>query len=122
MTIPDGIVIDFENERWFIIEVELAKHDIWKHVTPQLVKFLVALQNDKNRQSSCKIALARLKTAPDLVKAMRDAYKMTDLEIAESLHGILERQPQIDIPIDSTGNEDSRSLCLCLKYDVNACI
>ena len=42
-SIPDGILFDFndpEEVNFTLIEVELAKHDFYKHIFPQITKFL----------------------------------------------------------------------------------
>lgn len=41
-SIPDGFLFDFrdeENPEFYIVEVEIAKHDFYKHIFPQITKF-----------------------------------------------------------------------------------
>lgn len=41
-SIPDGFLFDFkdkENPEFYIVEVELAQHDFFKHIFPQITKF-----------------------------------------------------------------------------------
>lgn len=46
-TEPDGYVIDFDKKKLYIIEIELIKHDLKKHVMPQITNFIMALRNEK---------------------------------------------------------------------------
>ena len=52
MTIPDGFLIDFSDEKspeFYIVEVELAKHDFYKHIFPQITKFFSFFTNPQSR-------------------------------------------------------------------------
>jgi predicted transport protein len=52
MTIPDGFLIDFTDENspeFYIVEVELAKHDFYKHIFPQITKFFAFFTNPQSR-------------------------------------------------------------------------
>ncbi len=53
-TIPDAFLIDFEREKWFIIEVEISNHDVYSHIVPQLTKFSSALNNPQTRKQLVK--------------------------------------------------------------------
>jgi len=51
-TIPDGFLIDFSDENapeFYIVEVELAKHDFYKHIFPQITKFFSFFTNPQSR-------------------------------------------------------------------------
>ena len=46
--IPDGFLFDFrdqENPEFYIVEVELEKHDFYRHIFPQLTKFFALYRN-----------------------------------------------------------------------------
>lgn len=49
-TIPDAFVIDFATKKWFVVEVELATHDVYSHIVPQISKFKSALNNHETKQ------------------------------------------------------------------------
>jgi len=52
MTIPDGFLINFSDENspdFYIVEVELAKHDFYKHIFPQITKFFSFFTNSQSR-------------------------------------------------------------------------
>ena len=63
-SMPDGYLIDFSNDRFFIIEVELSSHDIVGHVTNQLFRFKLAMGNSETRNELAKF-LAGTLTRPD---------------------------------------------------------
>lgn len=54
-TIPDGYLIDFENKRLFIVEVELICHDLKKHILPQIANFVMALENENSRNHLLRV-------------------------------------------------------------------
>jgi len=60
-SIPDGYAITLADKRWFIIEVELASHDPYSHILPQITKFLNSIENHDN-QHAIADALAYCKT------------------------------------------------------------
>lgn len=46
-TIPDGYVIDFDEKKLYIVEVELITHDLRRHVMLQIMNIIEALDNEK---------------------------------------------------------------------------
>lgn len=52
MAIPDGFLINFSDENspeFYIVEVELAKHDFYKHIFPQITKFFSFFTSSQSR-------------------------------------------------------------------------
>lgn len=50
VTVPDGYLIDFTNSLnpiLYFVEIELESHDIYTHISSQMVKFKAAYENDK---------------------------------------------------------------------------
>ena len=51
--IPDGFLIDFrdpEDFKFYIVEIELSKHSFYKHIFPQITKFIAFFRSpDKKR-------------------------------------------------------------------------
>lgn len=48
--IPDGYLLDFANPaspKLFVVEVELRSHDLFKHITEQLVRFAAGFERDQ---------------------------------------------------------------------------
>jgi predicted transport protein len=51
-SIPDGFLIDFSDEdspEFYIVEVELAKHDFYQHIFPQITKFFAFFASPQSR-------------------------------------------------------------------------
>lgn len=46
-TIPDGYVINFEERKLYVVEVELVVHDLRRHIRSQIMDFIQALDNNK---------------------------------------------------------------------------
>lgn len=49
--IPDGFAFDLENNQWYVIESELLQHGVWPHIAEQIVRFVVAMQNQEARRA-----------------------------------------------------------------------
>jgi len=52
-TIPDGFLIDLseeDNPEFYIVEVELYKHDFYSHIFPQITKFFAFYKNSESRR------------------------------------------------------------------------
>jgi len=53
-TIPDGLLFDLsdiENPKFFLVEVELAKHSFFNHIFPQITKFFAFIREGNAFQS-----------------------------------------------------------------------
>lgn len=51
-SIPDGFLFDLsdkDNPEFYIVEVELAKHDFYNHIFPQITKFFGFFKNPKSQ-------------------------------------------------------------------------
>lgn len=104
-TTPDGIVVDFKNKRWFIVEVERGIHDLYKHIIPQVSKQQNAAENEKSRLKIINECLSRLEKDGDFATLLS-----TDLHISShQWHGcideILKTTPLISIPIDGISQD-----------------
>ncbi|MEM3612566.1 MAG: hypothetical protein QXQ85_01905 [Candidatus Bathyarchaeia archaeon] len=96
-TRSDGIILLPQQNRWYILEVELAKHPLHDHVVSQISKFNIAYQQPENKK---KIAT----TLYNLIH--QDPYKTAAIqtqkieEIYKTLTDIIETPPTIVIIID----------------------
>lgn len=43
--IPDGFLLDFKHNKFYIVEVELSTHDIVGHISNQIIRFKIAMNN-----------------------------------------------------------------------------
>lgn len=99
-TVPDAIVIGLAAERWYIVEVELAKHGTWNHIAPQVSKQLVAADNPQTRRELTKITLREIEKSENWMKKFSEK-KIPDIRIQELLERIMEKEPIIVVPIDA---------------------
>ncbi|TBR08559.1 MAG: hypothetical protein EPO62_06675 [Candidatus Nitrosotenuis sp.] len=58
---PDGYLVDFVSDKFFIIEVELSSHDIVRHVMNQLSRFKLAMGNSETRNDLAKFLASTVK-------------------------------------------------------------
>src|SRR3989344_977678 len=94
-TIPDGIIIDFQNNRWSILEAELAQHGTWEHIAPQIAKQLTAMRNSVNIELLSSLALELIATNTILRKNPSVALPIDEIpsdlrEWAETLQNTVE--------------------------------
>lgn len=53
-SIPDGFLFDFtdiDKPEFYLVEVELEKHDFYNHIFPQITKFFAFFKNSKSRNN-----------------------------------------------------------------------
>lgn len=99
-TIPDAIVIDVEDEVWYVVEAELAHHGTWPHIAPQVTRQLVAVAAPASREQLVQLALKQVMES-DLLREKFSELGISDLQIQSRIHQILLRPPTVAIPIDS---------------------
>ena len=63
-TVPDGIIVDFKGNRWFILEVERGDHETWGHIAPQISKQLVAVMNRETKNKITELCIAEIGKLP----------------------------------------------------------
>lgn len=97
----DGVIISLDENKWYVLEVELATHPIYEHIIAQIAKFKNAHRNLKTRKKIVEALFHTIKK--DSVKSaifeskIKDAYKfLTDL---------IDSNPIIAIVIDSKTRE-----------------
>lgn len=108
----DGVILDLNQNRWYILEVELGKHPLHKHIIPQITEFSIAYEE----------AATRKKIVNTLYSAIRqDAFKAATIQTQkiEDLHKALtdqiDAQPTIAIVIDQKTSELD-SICKKLPF------
>jgi len=101
-TIPDGFIIDFENEKWFIIEVEISNHDVYSHIVPQLTKFSTALKNTQTIKQLVRYFESEIKTDP-----FKNALLISNgkTEVFKTVSEIVDNIPELVIIIEKPHDE-----------------
>jgi len=108
----DGLILSLTDNIWHIVEVELAKHSLHKHVIPQITKFNMAYQRPETRKKITENLYRTIRQDPQktaIVKIM----KVEDL--FKTLTEIIETKPTITIIIDQKTPE-IEPLCQSLPF------
>ena len=123
----DGFAVDIANRQWFIVNVALAKHNVWSHIVPQVVKQLVAADQPTTKQLLIELIIQQLREDSNIMKKFNDAGYGNENEgvfldeIRDVLGEIFGKSPVIGMPIDSISN-DLRDWAETLKANVKLCI
>ena len=102
-TIPDAFVISPDKLKWYIIEVELATHNVYQHIIPQITRFKNALDNVQTRRILSKYFDKSIED--DLNKLASWVAATEDKSVFRLLSEILEEEPQLLILIDDKNEE-----------------
>lgn len=73
-SVPDGILFDLtdiDNPNFYLVEVELAKHDFFKHIFPQITKFFAFFKSSKNRAELVEKIFSFVKVTASLKKEFK---------------------------------------------------
>ncbi len=108
-TIPDGFLFDLSDEtdpKFYLIEVELAKHSFNSHIFPQITKFFAFFKNQEQRQD----LTGKLFEIISSDKKLRGLFKkhLGDQEIFKFINDVVENSQNILIVIDGEKGEISQ--------------
>jgi hypothetical protein len=108
----DGIILALDQNRWYILEVELAKHPLHEHIIPQITKFSIAYEEAGTRKKIINTIYTAIrqdafKTAIIQTQKIEDLHKM--------LTDLIDIQPTIAIVIDQKTLELD-SICRKLPF------
>jgi len=120
-TIPDAFVIDFGSRKWFVVEVELSRHQVYEHIVAQITKFLNAVKSSESRQELAKMIYSRIKSDP-YKKALLEVNGIKEDKFKEILE-ILETPPEIVVIIDELTEKVNEAIGLlsnALSFNVKA--
>jgi len=98
-TIPDGIIIDFQEKVWYILEVERGVHGTWEHIAPQISKQITAMENVDTKTKiaeNCIIDIDRNTTFKNLLYEI----DIEEINIHRTINKILQQPPKVALPID----------------------
>jgi len=98
-SILDGVAVDLSGERWYIVEVELARHDMWSHIEPQVSKQMVAARNPKTKLELRHRILTQIEKNEEWRKKLAERG-VSEIRISEFVEKILSKDPVVVIPID----------------------
>src|SRR5688572_468393 len=100
-SIPDGFLFDLsdkENPEFFLVEAELAKHDFYRHIFPQITKFFAFFKNRKSRSELIEKIYSTVDSDPELKKEFKKY--LGEKEIFKFIKDTIEASQNILIVID----------------------
>jgi len=107
----DGFAVDIANKQWFIVNIALAKHDIWSQIVPQVVKQLIAADQSTTKHLIIELVIQQLQEDSRIMKKFNDAGYGKENEgvfldeVRVVLGEIFSKSPIIEMPIDSISND-----------------
>lgn len=107
----DGVILALNQNRWYILEVELAKHPLHKHIIPQITEFSIAYEETSTRKKIVNTLYTAIRQ--DAFKAAAVQTQIEDLH--KSLTDQIDAQPTIAIVIDQKTSELD-SICKKLPF------
>lgn len=98
-SIPDAYVISLSKPyQWYIVENELASHQVYKHIVPQISEFISGIENLRS-QREVRDVLYKEITQDKVLKAFVEKMIYPE-EIHRFLSSLVSRPPKIAIIID----------------------
>lgn len=114
--LPDGYLIDLENEKFYVIEVELSSHPVRKHIREQIDDFRLALKNpDTHKKIIDRLRKEIMKNEMVYNKVKeRIKEKKESLEVYDFLMNLISNNFNIIIIIDKI-TEELQDTCSILR-------
>jgi len=103
-TIPDGYVIDIDQRVWYIVEVELIRHGVYKHIVEQITKQILASSQPYTKQKIEDLAIDNYNNDQATKEKFIEA-EIAEIDIRKVVGDILKEPPIIGLPIDSINND-----------------
>lgn len=104
--IPDGFLFDLsdlENPEFYIVEVELAAHDFFRHIFPQVTKFFAFFKNTASQNKLIEKLYTILETDNTLLSELKS--KIGKKEVFKFLKDTIENSQNILMIIDDEKTE-----------------
>ncbi len=100
-SIPDGLLFDLKNidsPEFYLVEIELAKHDFYRHIFPQVTKFFAFYRNSKAQNELIEKIFSLVQSD----KALENEFKqfLKGKEIFKFIKDTIENSQNILIVID----------------------
>lgn len=105
-SIPDGFVFDLsdkESPEFYLVEVELAKHDFYNHIFPQITKFIGFFKNTFSRADLVEEIYDDINNDSELKKEFKE--HLGENEIHKFLKDTIESSQNILLILDGDKRE-----------------
>jgi len=115
-SIPDGIIINFQENKWYILEVERGIHGTWEHIAPQISKQITAMENIDTKIKIAENCIKKINKNPSF-KDLLNEIDIEEINIHGTINNILKLPPIVALPIDFIPN-DLKDWTKTLKVEV----
>jgi hypothetical protein len=115
-SIPDGIIINFQENRWYILEVERGIHGTWEHIAPQISKQITAMENIDTKVKIAENCIKKINKNTSF-KDLLNEIDIEEINIHGTINKILKSPPIVALPIDFIPN-DLKDWTKTLKVEV----
>jgi hypothetical protein len=112
----EGYVLDIENKKWYLIEVELSDHDIYKHIVPQITKQLRLADSFQHKVLLRHKFVTEIKSNSEYLNIFKD-LAIAEGDVDRVIEEIINHKPVVAIPIDDR-LADLESWAASLQYQV----
>jgi predicted transport protein len=105
-SIPDGILFDLTdkaNPEFYLVEVELAKHDFYNHIFPQITKFFGFYKNPKSLNDLVEKIFYIVNNDEELTKEFKS--HLGNKEIYKFIKDTIEKSQNILLILDNDKKE-----------------
>ncbi len=105
-SIPDGILFDLAdkaNPEFYLVEIELAKHDFYNHIFPQITKFFGFYKNPKSLNDLVEKIFHIVNKDEDLTKEFK--VHLGKKEIYKFIKDTIEKSQNILLILDNEKKE-----------------
>lgn len=98
--IPDGLLFDLkdiDSPEFYLVEIELARHDFYKHSFPQITKFFAFFRNPKGQNDLIEKTFSLIQSDKELENEFKQFLK--GREIFKFVKDTIENsqaRPQLD--------------------------
>jgi hypothetical protein len=103
-TVPDGIIINFQESIWYILEVERGIHGTWEHIAPQISKQITAMENIDTKIKIAENCIKKINKNPSF-KDLLNEIDIEEINIHGTINKILQQRPKVALPIDLIPND-----------------
>lgn len=115
-TITDGFILHLTEKKWYILEIELARHSLFEHIVTQISKFNSAIKNSATRQKLISAFYKEIEENPLI--SLRVKSSGIQRETHKFLTDVINNDPEIAIIIDEK-TEDLTEVCNTLPFVTN---
>ncbi len=105
-SIPDGLLFDLkdiDSPEFYLVEIELARHDFYRHIFPQITKFFAFFKNPKSQNELIEKIFTVIQSDKDLERKFKQY--LIGKEVFKFIKDTIENSQNILLILDETKPE-----------------